>query len=604
MDNTTKSINNNAEPSFDSMSRVELVTLLEKLIATEPIESLRNTVEAIKTAFYKIDAAANATNAEATETAEAVEAEVEATLSEEEIKLKALFAEYRKKRDAHLEQQEAEREMNLKIKEQIIAELKELSESDENQNHSFPKFRELQQRWRDTGSVPIQSVKDIWERYNLYSENFYSIIKINRELRDLDLRKNLEAKTALCEAAEELVKMEDKAVESFHQLQPLHDQWRETGPVEADQKEAIWQRFKDATSVINKRHADYFESLKSELEDNLKRKEEICEKIEALLNSNLEDRKGWIAASETLITLQGEWKKIGFAPKKDNTKIYNRLRTACNAFFDAKRQFFAGVKDQIDGNAARKEEICVAAEALAQSEDWRGATDAILELQSKWKTIGGVPKRQSEILWKRFRAACDTFFTRKAEHFASESGDQNENLKQKEELIATLEQMVGEAKAESIEAIKELQRKWSAIGHVPAKSREALQKRYKEVVDKLFELMRGEQRERKLGAFKERVANTIKGGANGAKGEKDKLMSKVKELNSEINQLENNLGFFARSKGAESMIASVEKKIEKAKREIAELKEKIKIVDLASRQPSAEAEAPKAETAENQTEQQ
>ncbi len=595
MDNSTNSSCNGSEMSFATLSRAKLIAMLERLIANEPIETLRATVDAIKAAFYKLDTPE-------TEGAEEQTEESEGALSPEEVKLKGLLAEYRTKRDAFTAQQEAEREMNLKVKEQIIAELKELSETDENQSHSFPKFRELQQRWRDTGAVPIKNTKDLWERYNLYSENFYSIIKINRELRDLDLRKNLEAKVALCEAAEELVKMEGKAVESFHQLQPLHDQWRETGPVEADQKEAIWARFKEATSIINKRHSDYFESLKTELEDNLKRKEDICEKIEAMLANKPESHKGWIDASAALVELQGEWKKIGFAPKKDNTKIYNRLREACNAFFDAKRFFFAEAKGEQSENLKRKEEICTAAEALATSEDWKAATDGILELQTKWKAVGGVSKKQSDALWKRFRAACDTFFARKAEHFAGEAGDQNENLKLKEELIATLEQMAASGKAESVDTIKELQRKWSSIGFVPAKSKEALQKRYKEVVDKLFDMARGEQKERRMGAFKERVSNSMKGAANGAKSERDKLTSKIKELNGEIIQFENNLGFFARSKGAEAMIAGIEKKIEKAKREIADLKEKIKIVDLAARQTEQVAQPNEENKEENKEE--
>ncbi len=584
-------LENNSEECFAGKSRAELVALLERLLEKEPIESLRRTVEAIKIAFYKIPRAIEqpqtTEESAAEEVTDAETGKEEATATEksldaEEIKLKELIREYRVRRDTHIAEQDQIRDLNLRTKLQIIDELKELTESDETLNHTFNKFRELQERWRATGQVPIQNMKDVWERYHLYTENFYAVIKINRELRDLDLKKNLEAKTQLCEAAEALLSIENP-IDAFQKLQPLHDQWRETGPVDAAVKEEIWLRFKEASSTINKRHLDHFESLKGEQANNLARKEELCAKVVALTAELPTSHKDWTAASESLLQIQAEWKTIGFAPKKDNTRVYNDLREACDAFFAAKRDFYSGAKNEMEQNLDRKRALCEAAEALSSSDDWKSASAELIKLQAEWKAAGAVSRRHSDQIWKRFRAACDLFFERKSTHFAGQDSDQNDNLKLKEALLAEMEAAI-ESGFDGVEAIKIFQRRWSDIGFVPMKQKDALQTKYKEVVDKMFNTLRGEERERNMGAFRNRVGNMKSEGNGRMKNEREKLANKLKQLATDINQLENNIGFFSRSKGAEAMIADVNKKIEKARREYAEVKEKIKMVDLAARE--------------------
>ncbi len=586
-------MDNGMENSFAAMNRAELIALFEKMLNEEPIESLRRAVESMKVAFYKSqsgeeegqkDASSEATVIADFEAAEKIAEQAAQIAEQEERQFKALIAEYRKRRDSHLEDMEQQREFNLRAKQQIIEELKELTASDETQTLTFNKFRELQERWRNIGQVPTSNIKDIWEQYNFQIEKFYGVIKINRELRDLDQRKNLEAKVAICERAEALMTSEN-VIEAFHELQLLHDQWREVGPVDLESKEAIWLRFKEATTIINKRHADYFNSLREEQESNLKLKSEFCDRIEAFVATLPSSHNEWTKCSEELQTIQQEWRKIGFAPKKDNTTVYNRFRTACDAFFMAKREFYAAAKGEQDQNLDAKKRLCEAAELIANSEDWRGASDELIKLQAEWKQIGSVSRRHSDKIWKRFRAACDLLFERKAAHFASESSDQSECLKQKEELLVQMQQVIDNGAVSSIDVIKGFQRKWSEIGFVPIKSKESLQSRYKKVVDQMFTSLRSEEGSRSMSAFRNRIESK---GGRGAANERDKLSARLKQLKIDITQLENNLGFFAKSKGAEAMIADVQRKIESGHREIEQIKAKIKMIDIAAREAMSE----------------
>ncbi|MEE1167570.1 MAG: DUF349 domain-containing protein, partial [Alistipes sp.] len=408
------------------------------------------------------------------------EANFTPTPDADEQRFKELFAIYREQRDKHIAQMEADKEDNLKIKLQIIEELKELVNSDETMNTTFTRFRELQTRWKETGLVPQQNVKDLWETYNLHVENFYNFIKINKELRDLDLKKNYEAKISLCEQAEALT-FDSQIVESFRKLQKLHDEWRETGPVALEFKEALWERFKEASSRINKRHQEHFESIKAEQTKNLALKSELCEKVEAMLERPSLSRKEWNKLSDELLEIQKVWKTIGYAPKRDNNRIYERFRAACDKFFELKREFYAGVKKEMEHNLALKNELCEQAEALSVSEDWKHATDELIALQAKWKQVGPVARRHSDVVWKRFRAACDKFFERKATHFSSIDSEHEQNLKLKQELLAEMKQ--ADVKAAGFDAIKEFQRRWSQIGFVPIKHKDALQKEYKAIVD-------------------------------------------------------------------------------------------------------------------------
>ena len=346
----------------------------------------------------------------------------------------------------------------------------------------------MQQRWKETGLVPQQNVKDLWETYNLHVENFYNFIKINKELRDLDLKKNYEQKLALCEAAEALV-LEPSIVEAFHKLQKLHDEWRETGPVANEFKETLWERFKEASSRINKQHQAFFENIKAEQTKNLELKAGLCEQTEELAQQLYTTRKEWNRASDRLLEIQKVWKTIGFAPKKDNTRIYERFRTACDRFFEAKRRFYADVKTEMEHNLQLKNELCEAAEALQMSEEWKKTTDELIALQARWKEIGAVSRRYSDQVWKRFRAACDKFFERKAAHFSDVDGQYEQNLVRKQALLD--EMAAADVKEGGFEMIKEFQRRWSEIGFVPIKRKDEIQKRYKECVDTLFSVLRG-----------------------------------------------------------------------------------------------------------------
>ena len=556
------------------MGEEELVSFFASKIESEPVQTLRPIVEMVKIAFYKQHRAKVEAERRAFIEAGGDEEAFTPTQNPNEQRFKELFAIYREARDKHIATLEANKEQNLKVKLEIIDELKELINSEENMNTTFARFRELQQRWKDTGLVPQQNVKDLWETYNLHIENFYNFIKINKELRDLDLKKNYEAKLSLCEQAEALT-LDTQIVEAFRKLQKLHDEWRETGPVAIEFKEALWERFKDASSRINKRHQEYFEQLKAEQTKNLALKSELCKKTEALATRPLLSRKEWNKASEELLEIQKVWKTIGFAPKKDNNRIYERFRNACDKFFELKRDFYAGVKSEMEHNLALKQELCAEAETLSQSEDWKHATDELIALQARWKQVGPVARRHSDAIWKRFRAACDKFFERKAAHFSSLDNEQEENLRLKKALIE--EMKAADIKAGGFEAVKEFQRRWSQIGFVPIKQKEALQKEYKSIVDDMFRTLRTTERDRSMNRFRERVSS-MKGGSQ-LRSEREKLYNKVRQMEQDIALLENNIGFFSKSKNAETLIADVREKIEKAKRDMAEVIEKVRLID-------------------------
>ena len=574
-----------AEDKFAGKGKEELVALFMRMLEEQPVQSIRRDVEALKIAFYRIRRA---------EVEAARRKFVEEGGSEEdfapavdgaEVQLKELFKEYRHRRDEFIANLEAEKEKNLQVKLGIIEELKELVNSDETLNHTFNKFRELQQRWKETGIVPQQNVKDLWETYNLHVENFYSFIKINKELRDLDLKKNYEQKIALCEQAEALV-LEPSVVEAFHKLQKLHDEWRETGPVANEYKEVLWERFKAASSRINKQHQEHFESLKGEQVKNLELKTELCAATEELAAQPLTTRKEWNRASDRLLEIQKTWKTIGFAPKKDNNRIYERFRTACDKFFEAKRQFYAGVKAEMEHNLQLKTEICEAAESPMNSEEWKKATDELIALQARWKEIGAVSRRHSDAIWKRFRAACDKFFERKASHFASVDGEYEENLRQK---LALLDEMAAaDVKAGGYDVIREFQRRWGEIGFVPIKQKDAIQKKYKAAVDALFNTLRGTERDRSMNRFREKVSSFKSAGGSRLRSERERLYGKVRQLEQEIGLLENNIGFFAKSKNAESLIADVKAKIERAREDMAAAIEKVKLIDRQAQEENQE----------------
>ena len=568
-------------------SKQELVDMFAALLESEPVQTLRKSVEAIKIAFYKLHRAEVDAARKAFEAEQGEEAEFTPAADALEARLKELFKEYRRRRDEYIANLDSIKEDNLKIKLDIIEELKELVNSDETLNSTFAKFRDLQQRWKDTGVVPQTKVKDLWETYNLHVENFYNFIKINKELRDLDLKKNYEQKLQLCEQAEALM-VEPSIVEAFHKLQKLHDEWRETGPVANEYKESLWERFKAASSRINKQHQEYFDGIKQEQMKNLELKKELCSKTEALAEQPYTSRKEWNKASERLIEIQKMWRTIGFAPKKDNTRIYERFRTACDRFFEAKREFYAGIKSEMEHNLQLKQEICEAAEALQSSEDWKHTTEELIALQAKWKQVGAVSRRYSDQVWKRFRTACDTFFERKAKHFANIEDEHEANLKKKLALID--EMMAADIKEGGYDMIKDFQRRWSEIGYVPIKQKETVQKKYKEAVDQMFGILRGSERDRSMNRFKERLQGMKGAGDKRLKNERERLYNKVRQMEQDIALLENNIGFFSKSKNADAMIADIREKIAKSKQELQLTIEKVRMIDARSAEESSQKE--------------
>ena len=564
-----------SEDEFAGKSKSEMLDLFAAMLEEKPVQSLRRTVDQLKVAFYRIRRAEVESARRAYLEAGGAEENFSAPVDEAENRLKELFKEYRHRRDSFIANLDAEKEENLKVKMAIIDELKELVGSDEMLNHTFTKFRELQQRWKETGLVPQAHVKDLWETYNLHVEHFYSFIKINKELRDLDLKKNYEQKISLCEQAESLV-MEPSVVEAFHKLQKLHDEWRETGPVANEYKETLWERFKAASSRINKQHQEHFEQLKAEQVKNLELKSELCAAVEELAAQPFTSRKEWNKASERLLEIQKTWKTIGFAPKKDNNRIYERFREACNNFFEQKRAYYADVKNEMEQNLQHKLELCAEAEALSMSEEWKKTTDELIALQARWKQAGAVSRRHSEVVWKRFRAACDKFFERKAAHFASIDNEHEQHLQQK---LALLDEMAAaDVKTGGYEVIRDFQRRWGEIGFVPIKQKDAIQKRYKAAVDQLFEQLRGSERDRSMGRFKEKLS-TMKGGDRRMASERERLYNKVRQLEQEIALLENNIGFFSKSKNAQSLIEEVKQKIERAREQMQATIEKVKLID-------------------------
>ena len=574
-----------ASDRFVGKSKEELVALFARMLEEQPVQTLRRDVEALKVAFYKLRRAEVEAARRAFVEAGGKEEEFTPAVDGSEARLKDLIREYRTRRDAFLANLEQEKEENLKVKLGIIEELKALVNSDETLNHTFTRFRELQQRWKETGPVPQQQVKDLWETYNLHVENFYNFIKINKELRDLDLKKNYEQKVALCEQAEALV-LEPSIVEAFHKLQKLHDEWRETGPVANEYKEALWERFKEASSRINKQHQEHFEALKAEQVHNLELKEGLCVAAEELVAQPLTTLKEWNRANDRLLEIQKTWKTIGFAPKKDNNRIYERFRAACDRFFESKRQFFAGVKSEMEHNLQLKNEICAQAEALQNSEEWKKTTDELIALQARWKQIGAVSRRHSDAVWKRFRAACDHFFERKAAHFAGVDGEHEENLRRK---LALLDEMAAaDVKAGGYEVIKDFQRRWGEIGFVPIKQKDAIQKRYKAAVDALFDALRGSERDRSMNRFREKVSSLKGAGDRRLRSERERLYNKVRQMEQDIALLENNIGFFTKSKNADALVAEVKAKIERAKAEMAATIEKVRLIDREQQQGGTE----------------
>ena len=563
-----------ATSELTKLTKEEVLALLAEKVESEPSASLRNEVEALKVAFYKLHRADMEARRKAFFAENGEGAEYTPQTDEAELRFKELYNIYRTKRDEALALSDKEKEENYAAKLAIIEELKQLIDSEEALNTTFAKFHELQARWRSIGQVAQTHVSDLYETYNLHVENFYDYVKINKELRDLDWKRNLEAKTALCEQAEALTEA-TSVVDAFHKLQKLHEEWREVGPVSIEHKESLWARFKAASTIINRRHQEHFESIKSEQLHNFERKSALCDEVEKMVSEAPTTHKGWNKASERLQAIQAEWRTIGFAPKKDNNKVYDRFRAACDKFFEAKHAFYSEAKEDMSNNLEIKTALCERAEAIAERTDWAKATEELLALQAEWKASGAVSRKYADAIWKRFRAACDKFFANKSQHFSTVDNEYAANLAAKQALLEEMNQ----ATVKSFDEIKEYQRRWSEIGFVPIRHKDELQKQYKAALDKLFASVRGADRQQQMSRFKEKVNTMRSSGDRRLRSEREKLYNRVKQLEQEIQTLENNVGFFAKSKGAEAMIAAVEEKIARARQDLADTIERVKLID-------------------------
>ena len=566
--------------SYSDKTLAEIVRIFEDLMADEERMKRSKEAEMLKSAFYKklqkekFDAGLTATDivpAEQTaEEQEVVEETVE-TVSENpfaeiEKGFKELYNRYRKEKAEFNRQLDKEREDNLAAKEQVIADLKNLIEKQEDVNATFPEFREIQNRWRAIGPVPAQSFRNINETYQLYVEQFYDMVKINRELRDLDFKKNLEAKEQFCQAAEQLAE-NSNVVEAFRELQKLHEQWKEYGPVAKEYREQIWDRFKAATAVINKKYQSFFEGLKEQQAENLAKKTVLCEKVEEIAQREVSSSNQWNAFSKEIEDVQKEWKLIGFASKKENQKIYDRFRAACDSFYGRKREFYTEYKDNMNANLERKIALCEEAEALKTSTEWKKATDQFIALQKQWKEIGAVPRKKSDMLWKRFRAACDEFFAERDKN-AKPENDFYGNLKAKQALIAEIKAYELKGDGSDAEAMQEFQKRWQEIGFVPFKEKDNVTKAYKDALQAKFPAPG------RSGARRGR-------GGRPALSEKDRLIQKYNQLEQDIVTYENNIGFFSMSKNAEPLIKQMQERIAEAKSELNSLADQIRALNEA-----------------------
>jgi hypothetical protein len=477
---------------------------------------------------------------------------------------------------------ESQKEQNLVVKQGLIEELKALLEKQEDLQHTFPAFRDIQQRWRESGPIPLNQTKDLWNIYHHYVELFYDYVKINNELRDLDFKKNLEAKTILCEKAERLL-LETSIITAFNKLQKYHEEWRELGPVASEYREQIWDRFKNATAAINKKHQEFFEQQKEEQKNNLATKKALCEKAEEIANADLKENKDWNKRLKEMEELQKLWRTVGFATKKENTRVFERFRAACDKFYVTKREFYGQFKSGMLENLNKKIALCEQAESMANSDEWKKSTDKLINLQKQWKEIGAVPRKHSNAVWKRFRTACDTFFDRKTKHFSGIENEHNQNLKQKQAIIAEIEAFVSSNNpADNLAALQNFQRRWTEIGFVPFKEKDKLQTAYRTALDKQFQSFKITDSEKKLMRFKNRVTEMQAASDKGnraMRSEREKLVAKLRQLEADIALWENNIGFFAKSKNADSMIAEVNNKISKAKEEISLIEEKIQLIE-------------------------
>lgn len=567
-----------AAPMKMYASKYEVLERVKELAHSDETPA-KDEVDHLKTAFYKLlFAEREADQKTFIENGGDPEAYVMKTDDSEE-QFKAEMGLIKEKRAKAFQQQEEEKKANLQRKQQIIEKIKMMSTSPEEANKSYNDFKALQQEWKDIKAVPAEKANELWRNYQLYVEQYYDLLNLNRELREYDFKKNLEQKTLLCEAAEKLADEPD-AVSAFHQLQELHQQYREIGPVAKELREQIWARFKAASTVINKRHQQHFEELRAKEEENLTRKTALCEKVEAIAKEENKNATDWENHTKQIIDIQTEWKTIGFAPQKMNVKIFDRFRAACDDFFGRKAEFFKTLKEKFAENTKKKKEMVEQAKALMDSTDWKATSDKLIKLQKEWKTIGMVPKKVGDQLWAEFVAACNKFFEARNAATAGTRNEEQQNLDRKKEIIAKLKELL-DSTADNVQAtLQQLIDEYGKIGHVPFKEKDKLFKEYHKVVDALYKQLNISASKQRLDNFKSSIKSMAKQGEDMLDNERGRLMRRYEQLKSEITTYENNLGFLnASSKKGNSLIDEMNRKVNKLKDDLELIRQKIKAID-------------------------
>lgn len=566
-----------AAPKPDS--KEDVLNRLKEL-AQDAENANKQEIDNLKQSFYKLhNAELEAAKKQFTDDGGAEE-DFTAKDDPMEEEFKRLMGVIREKRSQLTASLERQKEENLQVKLSIIEELKELVESGEDANKSYTEFKKLQQQWNETKLVPQGKVNELWKNYQLYVEKFYDLLKLNNEFREYDFKKNLEIKNRLCESAEKLADEED-VVSAFHQLQKLHQEFRDTGPVTKELRDEIWNRFKAASTAVNRRHQQHFESLKETEQLNLDQKTVICEIVEAIEYEQLKTFSAWETKTQEVIALQNKWKTIGFAPQKMNVKIFERFRHACDDFFKKKGEFFKTLKEGMNENLEKKKALCEKAEALKDSTDWKATADALTKLQREWKTIGPVTKKHSDAVWKRFISACDYFFEQKNKATSSQRSVEVENMEKKKALIEKLSAIDENMDTEEANAlVKELMKEWNSIGHVPFKEKDKLYKQYHGLIDQLFDRFNISASNRKLSNFRSNISNIQGSGSQSLYRERERLVRTHENMKNELHTYENNLGFLtSSSKKGSSLLTELNRKVEKLKADLALVMEKIKVID-------------------------
>ena len=544
----------------------------------------KDEVEYLKSSFYKLHVAEREAKLKAYLDAGGDPEQYQYTPDEQEEAFKAEMGIIKEKRAKIFKEQEAEKQENLTKKLAIIDRIKAMVTTPDEANKNYKEFKALQEQWREIKNVPADKANELWRNYQLYVEQFYDMLRLNSEAREYDFKKNLELKTALCEAAEKLADEED-VISAFHQLQKLHQEYREIGPVAKEQREEIWNRFKAASSVINKRHQQHFEGVRAKEEDNLARKTVLCEKVEAIAAEENKGSGDWEKHTKQIIDIQTEWKTIGFAPQKMNVKIFERFRAACDDFFGRKAAYFKGLKETFKENAEKKRALIEKAKELQSSTEWKSTSDKFIALQKEWKTIGMVPKKLGDQLWEEFLAACNTFFEARNAAGAGARGEERENLEKKQGIIEQLKALATETGEEVAEKVQKLVDEYNAVGHVPYKEKDKLYKEYHAVLDKLYKDLNISVAKRKLNNFKQNLKNVAERGENALDNERTRLFRQYENLKSEIQTYENNLGFLnASSKKGNSLIDEMNRKVQKLKDDMNLIREKIKAIDAENKQ--------------------